>query len=119
MKNQYVKNQYVKNQNVKNQNVKNQYYPLAFIALIFLAVFVMYGGMLSPDIDLHKYREVCSQYQTAAAGTYTREQRQMLVSKVNYLFPETIEQLDNPLKKEIKKCSTQIEKQLKNSSASH
>lgn len=98
--------------------MKNQYYPLAFIGLIFLAVFVMYGGMMSPDIDLHKYREVCSQYQTSIDGTYTREEKHMLVNKVNYLFPESIEKINDPLKKEIKKCAAQIEKQLKNSTAS-
>ena len=98
--------------------MKKQYYPFAFLALIFLAVFVMYGGIMSPDIDLHKYREVCSQYQTTMDGTYSREEKQMLVSKVNYLFPESIDKINDPLKKEIKNCAAQIEKQLKNSSAS-
>ena len=36
-----------------------------------------------------------------------------LISKVNYLLPEPIEDISDPLKKEIKICATELSKRLK------
>lgn len=85
-----------------------KYYPLAFIFFIAVAIYIMYGGYVFPKVDLQKYKEVCTQYRAAAVGTYSDEEIQSLVFKVNYLFPGKVEELTDPLEKEIKTCSNEL-----------
>ena len=92
--------------------LKNNYYPIAFLVLIAIAGFIMYSGVFTPKIDLEKYKEVCHKYQTAVAGTYTNNEIQGLVNKINYLFPESVADLNEPLEKEIKTCANELARRL-------
>lgn len=71
----------------------------------------MYGEQFSlKNVDFEAYKEVCIKYQTAKAGTYTQDEMQSLVNKVNYLLPGGVEEIEEPLKKEIKACSNELSK---------
>lgn len=93
--------------------LKKDYYPVAFLVLIGVAAYILYSGVLTPKIDLQKYKEVCNQYRTAEAGTYSDKQLQSMVAKVNYLFPAAPAEIKDPLKKEIKMCAMDLEARLK------
>lgn len=50
--------------------------------------------------------------QSAKAGTYTNDEIQSLVNKINYLLPGTVAEIQEPLKKEIKNCANELSKSL-------
>jgi len=58
------------------------------------------------------YKEACSKYQAAKAGTYSNDELQSMVNKVNYLLPGDIAGIKEPLKKEIKACANELSKRL-------
>ena len=75
----------------------------------------MYGDQFSlNNVDFNAYKEVCVKYQSAKAGTYKDEELLSLISKVNYLLPGTVEEIEEPLKKEIKACANELSKRLSN-----
>ena len=92
----------------------NKHYPTAFLVVIAVALYFMYGEQFSlNNIDFPAYKEVCNKYQSAKEGTYKNEEILSLVSKINYLLPESIEDITEPLKKEIKSCAGELSKRLK------
>lgn len=92
----------------------NLYYPVALIVIIVFAVVVMYTGFIKPQqVDLAKYQSVCMQYLQAPAGTYTHDQMQLLVDKVNYLYPVPAKELSVPAERKLKICADQLDEKLK------
>ena len=90
-----------------------KHYPTAFLLVIAVALYFMYGDQFSlKNVDFEAYKEVCLKYQMAKPGTYTNEEMQSLVNKVNYLLPGTVDEIKEPLKKEIKNCANELSKQL-------
>jgi len=90
-----------------------KHYPTAFLLVIALALYLMYGDMFSlKNVNFTAYKEACDKYQAAKSGTYTDDEMQSLVNKINYLLPGTVEKIQEPLKKEIKKCANKLAKQL-------
>lgn len=73
----------------------------------------MYGDMFSlKNVDFEAYKEACLKYQSAKAGTFTDSEVQGLLNKVNYLLPEPVADITDPLKKEIKACANELAKRL-------
>lgn len=92
-----------------------KHYPTAFLVVIAVALYFMYGDQFSlNNVDFNAYKEVCVKYQSAKAGTYKDEELLSLISKVNYLLPGTVEEIEEPLKKEIKACANELSKRLSN-----
>lgn len=91
-----------------------KHYPTAFLLVIAIALYFMYGDQFSlKNVDFEAYKEVCFQYQSAKEGSYTADEMQSLVNKVNYLLPGTVEEIKEPLKKEIKICANELSKRIK------
>ncbi len=90
-----------------------KHYPTAFVLVIVVALYFMYGDQFSlKNVDFEAYKEVCLKYQMAKPGTYTNEEMQSLVNKVNYLLPGTVDEIKEPLKKEIKTCANELSKRI-------
>ena len=90
-----------------------KHYPTAFLLVIAVALFIMYGDMFSlKNVDFSAYKEVCIKYQSSRPGTYSNDEILSLVNKVNYLLPEAVEDIHDPLKKEIKTCANELAKRL-------
>ena len=95
--------------------MNNKHYPTAFLLVIAVALYFMYGDEFSlKNVDFSAYKDVCVKYKSAAAGTYKDEEILSLVSKINYLLPGTVEEIKEPLKKEIKTCANELSKRLSN-----
>jgi len=93
--------------------VDKKHYPTAFLVVIVVALYFMYGDQFSlKNVDFEAYKEVCLKYQMAKSGTYTKEEMQSLVIKVNYLLPGTVDEIKEPLKKEIKNCANELSKRI-------
>ena len=93
----------------------NKHYPTAFLLVIAVALYFMYGDQFSlKNVDFATYKDVCIKYQSAKAGTYKDEEILSLISKVNYLLPGSVEEIEEPLKKEIKTCANELSKRLSN-----
>jgi hypothetical protein len=91
-----------------------KHYPTAFLLVIAIALYFMYGEQFSlNNVNFPAYKEVCVKYQTAKAGTYKDEELLSLISKVNYILPDPVEKITDPLKKEIKICANELSKHLK------
>lgn len=90
-----------------------KHYPTAFLLVIAIALYFMYGDIFSlKNVDFVAYKEVCNKYQSARAGTYTDDEILGLVNKVNYLLPGSLDEIKDPLKKEIKICANELSKRL-------
>lgn len=90
-----------------------KHYPTAFLVVIAFALYFMYGDMFSlTNVDFAAYQEVCVKYKTDKIGTYTHDEIQGLVNKINYLLPDSVEEINDPLKKEIKACAIELSKRL-------
>lgn len=90
-----------------------KHYPTAFLLVIAVALYFMYGEQFSlKNVDFAAYKEVCEKYQSAPAGTYSNDELLSLVTKVNYLLPGTVEEIQEPLKKEIKTCANELLKRI-------
>ena len=86
-----------------------KHYPTAFLVVIAVALYFMYGDMFSlKNVDFAAYKEACVKYQSARAGTYTKDEMESLVNKVSYLLPGTVAEIQEPLKKEIKTCANEL-----------
>jgi hypothetical protein len=86
-----------------------KHYPTAFLVVIAVALYFMYGDQFSlKNVDFAAYQEVCHKYQSARAGTYSKDEMQSLVNKVNYLLPGTVAEIQEPLKKDIKTCANEL-----------
>ena len=73
----------------------------------------MYGDMFSlKNVDFAAYKEACVKYQSAKAGTYSDDEMLSLVNKVNYLLPGSVDEIIEPMKKEIKACANELSKRL-------
>ena len=71
-----------------------KHYPTAFLLVIAVALYFMYGERFSlNNVNFSAYKEVCLKYQTAKEGTYKDEELLSLISKVNYLLPEAVEEI--------------------------
>ena len=93
--------------------LESKHYPTAFLLVIAVALFIMYGDMFSlKNIDFSAYKEICVKYQSSSAGTYSHDEILSLVNKINYLLPEAVEDIHDPLKKEIKICANNLSKRL-------
>jgi len=93
--------------------VDKKHYPTAFLLVIAVALYFMYGDQFSlKNVDFEAYKEACLKYQMAKSGTYTKEEMQSLVNKVNYLLPGTVDEIKEPLKKEIKMCANELSKRI-------
>lgn len=87
----------------------NFYYPAAMILIILFAGYLIYTGYFSkPQVDLPAYQKLCQQYLDAPAGSYTHDQIQLLVYKINYLFPESAEKLTVPAERKLKSCAEKL-----------
>lgn len=94
--------------------MNQKHLPTAFLLLIAAALYFMYGEQFSlSNVDFKAYQEVCNKFQTAKVGTYSKDEIHSLVNKVNYLLPGSIEEIKEPLKKEIKTCANKLAEQLK------
>ena len=92
-----------------------KHYPTAFLLVIAVALYFMYGDQFSlKNVDFAAYKEVCLKYQSARAGEYTRDEIQGFLNKVNYLLPEDVAEIKDPLKKEIKVCANKLSERLSN-----
>ncbi|MCW8901912.1 MAG: hypothetical protein OQK95_14705 [Gammaproteobacteria bacterium] len=90
-----------------------KHYPTAFLVVIAVALYFMYGDMFSlKNINFAAYKEVCTKYQGDKIGTYSDNEIQSFVNKVNYLLPEAVTELEDPLKKEIKVCANELSRRI-------
>lgn len=90
-----------------------KHYPTAFLLVIAIALYLMYGDEFSlKNVNFAAYQEVCNKYQSAKPGTYTDNEMLGLISQVNYLLPEAVAEIKDPLKKEIKMCSNKLVERL-------
>lgn len=90
-----------------------KHYPTAFLVIIVFALYFMYGDMFSlKNVDFAAYKEACNKYRSAKVNVYTNSEMQALVNKINYLLPGTLEDIKDPLKKEIKECANELSKRL-------
>lgn len=81
--------------------------------VIAVALYFMYGEQFSlKNVDFNAYKEVCEKYRSAKSGAYTYDEILSLVSKINYLLPESVAKIQDPLKKEIKICAGELSKRL-------
>ncbi|MFK5915367.1 MAG: hypothetical protein QM484_13430 [Woeseiaceae bacterium] len=89
-----------------------KHYPTAFLLVIAIALYFMYGDMFSlKNVNFGAYKEACFKYKDIK---FKKDNKEVisLVSKVNYLLPETLEEIKDPLKKEIKACANELSKRL-------
>lgn len=90
-----------------------KHYPTAFLLVIALALYFMYGDMFSlKNVNFQAYKDACVKIQSANTGTYSNDEMQSLVNKINYLLPGTVADIQEPLKKEIKTCANELAKRL-------
>ena len=91
-----------------------KHYPTAFLLVIAIALYFMYGEQFSlKNVDFEAYKEICHKYESAKTGEFTANEMQSLVNKVNYLLPEAVAEIKEPLKKEIKICANELSKKIK------
>lgn len=96
----------------------NFYYPVALLLIILFAGYLLYTGFFEkPKVDLAAYQALCDRYRQAPAGRYTHDQMQLLVYKINYLFPAAPDKLKLPAERRLKTCAQQLAARLKKDSA--
>lgn len=92
----------------------NFYYPVALLLIIVFAGYLLYTGFFEkPQVDLVAYQSLCDRYRQAPDGRYTKNQMQLLVYKINYLFPEAPDKLKVPAERALKTCALQLAARLK------
>jgi hypothetical protein len=92
----------------------NLYYPVAMILIILFGGYLVYTGYFQkPQVDMAAYQKLCRQYLEAPTGSYSRDQMQLLVYKINYLFPDAADKLTVPAERELKTCAEALAKRLK------
>lgn len=92
----------------------NLYYPVAMIVIILFAGYLLYTGYFQkPQVDVAAYQQLCNRYLQASPGTYTHDQMQLLVYKINYLFPDSVDKLAVPAERELKNCAQTLSERIK------
>ena len=90
-----------------------KHYPTAFLVVIAFSLYFMYGEQFSlSNVDFKAYQQVCLKYQSAQPAAYSTDEIQSLVNKINYLLPGSVEEIKEPIKKEIKACAAELAKRL-------
>lgn len=93
---------------------RNWYYPVAMVLIIIFAGYVLYTAYFEkPQVDIAAYQKLCSRYLHAPVGTYTHDQMQLLVYKINYLYPGPAEKLSVSAERELKTCAQALATKLK------
>jgi hypothetical protein len=93
---------------------RNLYYPAALIIIILFAGYLLYTGAFDkPKVDLAAYQKLCDRYLQAPSGTYTHDQMQLLVYKIDYLFPDSVDKLSVPAERKLKICAQALTERLK------
>lgn len=93
--------------------LEKKHYPTAFLLVIALALYFMYGDMFSlKNVNFQAYKDACLMMKSAKAGSYSNNEIQSMVNKVNYLLPGEVKEIEEPLKKEIKNCASELQKSL-------
>ena len=89
------------------------YYPIALIAIIGGAVYFLTGNVYNPDsIDMSQYQQVCEKYLNAQPGEVSRDAMKSLAYKIDYLLPDPVKEITDPVKKSVKACSQKLNKRL-------
>lgn len=84
------------------------------VLIIIFAGYLLYTGYFEkPRVDVAAYQKLCSRYLKAPAGTYTDNQMQLLVYKINYLFPAEPGKLKLSAERTLKMCAQQLASRLK------
>lgn len=84
--------------------------------VIALAMYFMYGDEFSlKQVDFPVYKEYCNAYLAAKPGEYTEKQILGLVNKINYLLPDPVAEIEDPLRREVKSCAIELAKRLSSS----
>lgn len=99
-----------------NQPVKkpNYYYPVAMVLIIVFAVYLLYTGFFEkPQVDIAAYQSLCDTYRQAPAGRYSHDRMQLLVYKINYLYPASPDKLKVPAERMLKICAQKLAARLK------
>ena len=93
--------------------MNKKHYPTAFLVVIAFALYFMYGDMFSlRNVDFEAYKDVCFNYRADKMGKYSKKEIQSLVNKIHYLLPESVTDIQEPLKKEIKICANELSKRI-------
>ena len=95
-------------------NKANLYYPLAMVLIIIFAGYLLYTGYFEkPRVDVVAYQKLCDRYLQAPSGTYSHDQMQLLVYKINYLYPAEPGKLSVPAERKLKTCAQALATKLK------
>lgn len=101
-------------QTIRNVTKRNWYYPLAMVLIILFAGYLLYTGYFEkPQVNIGAYQKLCTRYVQAPPGTYSHDQMQLLVYKINYLYPTPVEKLTVPVERKLKTCALQLAARLK------
>ena len=93
---------------------RNWYYPLAMVLIILFAGYLLYTGYFEkPRVNIAAYQKLCDRYLQASPGSYSHDQIQLLVYKINYLFPTPVEKLEVPAERQLKTCAGKLSARLK------
>ena len=93
--------------------MNKNHYPTAFLLVIAVALYFMYGEFFSlKNVNFEAYKEACVKYRSAKVGSYSKDEILSLVNKVNYLLPESAEEIKDSLRKEVKICADELSKQI-------
>ena len=96
------------------QNI--DFYPIALIAIIGGALYFLIGNFYNPgSIDMSQYQKVCEEYLADTDNKVTRDAKQSLIYKVEYLLPKSVNEMADPLEKAVKTCSQKLSQQMANS----
>jgi len=91
------------------------YYPVALLLIILFAGYLLYTGFFEkPQVDIVAYQTLCNRYLQAPAGEFSHDQLQLLIYKINYLFPGPAEKLTLPAERQLKHCAEQLADKLSN-----
>ena len=92
----------------------NLYYPAALVLIILFAGYLLYTGAFNkPQVDIAAYQKLCDQYLQAPAGSASHDQIQLLVYKINYLFPGEADKLSVPAERALKTCADTLAQRLR------
>lgn len=84
------------------------------VLIILFAGYLLYTGYFEkPRVDIAAYQKLCSRYLQAPAGSYSHDQMQLLVYKINYLYPASVDKLSAPAERKLKTCAQQLAARLK------
>jgi hypothetical protein len=87
----------------------NLFLPAVFLLVIFAAIYFMYSDAFSTrQVDLGKYLELCQQYQSAADGKYSADEVNMLISEINYLVPDDLQEITDAQQRALKACGNEL-----------